>query len=453
MERKLHRARTLLNFALTSRRLYRIITEMVYARFSNTYGEPYLFLRTMISNPQLARLVRDVDITIEYETRAVGPHTPTAQDKKVIKEGLRALDIPYWKDCATDCYGSTEKDHGVMRNSTILLFTPNVTSIRIECSYEYETPCPVWVAFISRAVMGRFGNAHGFERLRSITIVMSLTDVIAVSPLFHIQSLRTLQLHRVRECSEYDDQLQPNYDEENIRKIQRLIPQACNNLEELVVENIFYTEDCLEALIASSRRLKVFKTRAATSNLLPESRRLPTSKSKTVIGMLGRHKTSLETLHVDRDDETDRDFPDKAHVRNNMKAFTSLKELSCPLAAIMTGKKDRFVERLPPSLVTFRTHFRNRTCDLDWIGGLEHMLANYEAHIPQLCELRVETPYYSQSEYKETVKRLARPSAKAGIVFSHAIRHYEYWHDPEDTVSESSESSDDVSMSSDEDRG
>lgn len=81
------------------------------------------------------------------------------------------------------------------------------------------------------------------------------------------------------------------------------------------------------------------------------------------------------------------------------------------------------------------------------------MLANYEAHIPQLCELRVETPYYSQSEYKETVKRLARPSAKAGIVFSHAIRHYEYWHDPEDTVSESSESSDDVSMSSDEDRG
>ena len=410
-----HQFQTLLNFGCTSHRFYEIITKKVYARFSNTFGEPTLFLRTIISNPRLARFIRDIDIRLEWETDVMPLHTPTAQDKKVIKEGLRELDIPHWKEWATKCYGDVN-DNGRLRNITILLFTPNVESIHISDEFEPEAPRPTWVDMISKAAIGAFGNTHGFQQLHSISVQLGPVTLKQIAPLFHMQSLRTLRLEGTLECNWLDDHKQPRYLKQNVQEIRHLIPPACNNVERLFLHDVFYTEDCLEVLVASARRLNAFKyfTSIHAVPIFP-----PTSKSKTVIGILDRHKASLETIRVSRCSSTDREHPDKSYLREDMKAFKSLKELSCPLSLIMLGPNDEFADRLPSSLETFRTFIRYDADDREYFGGLAHLVLSCQTHVPRLREVRVVTSHYWPKEFKELKEKFTRMCTDAGISFVH----------------------------------
>ncbi|KAH9860903.1 hypothetical protein IAQ61_010638 [Plenodomus lingam] len=95
--RKSH-LRTLINLARTNRRLHGLVTPEIFRRYHNSFGEPYLFLRTIISNPSLAELVHSVDIIYgSWVRRNRIKYKPNAQDKKIVKEGIRALGLPDWK--------------------------------------------------------------------------------------------------------------------------------------------------------------------------------------------------------------------------------------------------------------------------------------------------------------------------------------------------------------------
>lgn len=51
---------TLLALSLVSKPLHRIVSERIYKTFDSKFGEPYLYLRTIISNPNLGQSVRNV---------------------------------------------------------------------------------------------------------------------------------------------------------------------------------------------------------------------------------------------------------------------------------------------------------------------------------------------------------------------------------------------------------
>jgi hypothetical protein len=102
---------TLLSLALTSRRLYRIAIEKIYIGYDSHFCEPYLFLRTLVSKPELAGLVQKLNLTQGPRTlRGTVSYVPTARDKKTLKEGMRTLAIPGWKDWVADCNGDRITD-------------------------------------------------------------------------------------------------------------------------------------------------------------------------------------------------------------------------------------------------------------------------------------------------------------------------------------------------------
>lgn len=408
---------TLLNLAFTSRRLYRVVIDKAYAQFDSHFCEPYLFLHTLISNSQLAKLVNEVKIIFgQWALRKDTRHVPTAKDKKTIKEGLRASDIPGWKDWATECNEKRGSDEAV--HNAIMLHTPNVTSISIQDFTSTPSQHPAWVDVISKATMGAFGKTHRFEHLKSIKIHVRWSTLAQIAPLFRLQSLLILHLGGLLEC-DMDTYIGDSGDtkrrSELALKLQRLIPRGCNNIEELSLEHTYYNKCFLEVLVSSSRKLKAFKYEVSLDHLtaweIP-----PETNSRPMIKVLESQKASLETLRVFCDAQAEEETHGEIHVRDSMAEFTSLKHLSCPLGMIMPECSDTFAEKLPPSLLTFQTTIRQYTTDQKGIGALEHIIANSQTHTPRLQEVLVVIPH-SASWIKYNWEDLVRTSSEVGLDF------------------------------------
>ncbi|KNG48960.1 hypothetical protein TW65_04371 [Stemphylium lycopersici] len=408
---------TLLNLAFTSRRLYRVVIDKAYAQFDSHFCEPYLFLRTLISNSQLAELVNEVKIIFgQWTLRKDARHAPTAKDKKTIKEGLRSSDIPGWKDWATECNEEGGSDEAV--HNAILLYTPNVTSIGVQDFTSTPSQHPAWVDVISKAALGAYGKTHRFEHLQSIKIHVRWSTLAQIAPLFRIQSLLILHLGGLLECNMdtyTGDSGDTKRRSEHALKLQRLIPHGCNNIEELSLEHTYYSKRFLEVLVSSSRNLKAFKYEVSLDHLaaweIP-----PETNSMPMINVLESQKASLETLRVFCDAQAEEETHGEIHVRDGMTGFTSLKHLSCPLGMIMPECSETFAEKLPPSLLTYQTTIRQYTTDQKGIGALEHMIAYSQSHTPRLQEVQVVIPH-SASWIKYNWEDLVQISGEVGLGF------------------------------------
>jgi len=348
---------TLINLALTSRRFYRIVIGTVYARYNSHFCEPYTFLRTMVSNSQLAEFVHDVNITFGLWIHCRGRrYLPTAKDKKAIKEALRTLGTSDWKEWATQCNEDRSNDEALQ--TAILLHTPNVTSLSVLDGLSDRSRRRTWFDLISKAAAGTLSEqTHRFEHLRSIKVDTRTSSLFDLAPLFRLQSLRKLHLCEVPEYEMGECKNDHEDGERSALRLQRLIPRACNNLEELDLESTYYTKIHLEVLLSSPRYLKTFRYDVCLDHLsewpIPDGDRL-----KTLCGALDCQKASLETLHVFCDSIAEERTCSGIHLRDSLEGFVSLKQLSCPLGMIMNGVSDPFAERLPESLLTFRTLVR-----------------------------------------------------------------------------------------------
>jgi hypothetical protein len=444
---------TLLSLALTSRRLYRVVVEKIYLSYDSHFCEPYLFLRTLISNPQLADLVQNLNMTQGPQShRGNVPYLPTAQDKKVIKGGMRALAVPGWKDWTADCNGDRITNEPV--HNAILLHTPNITSLRVEDVARVEKRCPAWFELISKASVGTLTeHTHRFEYLRSIKVDVRSATLSQLAPLFRLQSLRHFEVGTVPEpsmgicvnCNErHGEKLQ------TIAKLRRLIPEACNNLEELYLEHTFYCMEILEVLLASPRQLKSFKYDV----LLDHISEAYVEEDLTLLTVLHHQRTSLETLNIFCDALAEGDTAGDIHLHDShhsLADFTSLKHISCPLSMIAPVCVDPLTERLPPSLLTFQTTIRRHTDDHGSLEELENMAAYYRSQTPQLKEVRV-VATQSAKWLKYDWQRLVGPFSEAGIDFvvqNGESDKYDFSDSWEESSTASSRSSDEVDLYSD----
>jgi hypothetical protein len=443
---------TLLSLALTSRRLYRIAIEKIYIGYDSHFCEPYLFLRTLVSKPELAGLVQKLNLTQGPRSRrGTVSYVPTARDKKTLKEGMRTLAIPGWKDWVADCNGDRITD--VTVHNAILLHAPNITSLRVEDVARVDTRCPAWVDVVSKSSAGTLsGHTHRFEHLRKISVDVRSANLNQLAPLFRLQTLHRLQLREISEpgmgncinCDEcHGEKIQ------TVPRLRRLIPEACNNLEELILEHTFYCIDILRVLLASPRQLKSFKYDVSLDHMSEEY----IQEDLPFATIFGRQRTSLEYIHIFCDALAEGETAGDINLHSSLADFQSLKHISCPLSMIAPPNIEPLFERLPPSLLTFRMTIRPLTKDQDSLCELENMAAYCPTHKTQLKEVRVVAPK-SAKWLKYDWERLVSPFSKAGIDFvvqnesDNEEDSSEGW---DDASSASSHSSDEVNLYSDED--
>jgi hypothetical protein len=76
---------SLLALSKTDRRFHRLAVGEMYVTFDTYHCEPFLFLRTLLSNTQLAELVKHANISERSILARHSRHIPDAQDKRLVQ--------------------------------------------------------------------------------------------------------------------------------------------------------------------------------------------------------------------------------------------------------------------------------------------------------------------------------------------------------------------------------
>ncbi len=368
---------TLLSLSSTTRHLHRVVSERLYATYDSYFCEPYLFLRTLISNPHLAENVRHAKF--RYGDGAHVDRTryrPNARDKKVIKEGMRALDFPDWKGWASRCnVDDIELD---ILHTAVLLHTPNLVSLDVEDGHISAYSKAKWPELIKKATMdGFFGRTHQFNNLKSVRIDAQNMVIHHLVPLLRLQSLRQLQLRELTEI------------ELDIRapaKLRRVLPKGCNNLEELILEECSLSFDSLTTLISSAQSLKSFRFHATQEDLILDD---PASMLQNA---LRRQADSLESLDIYNQPYYNDDNEALSH--GGLEKFPVLSKLKCPLCMVVdvhsAPSEANILGYLPPALTNLSLFIRQYTSEEMFLDVLEGMASEYATKVPNLRTLQLD---------------------------------------------------------------
>jgi hypothetical protein len=434
---------TLLSLSLTSRRLHRTVSDRIYATYDSYFCDSYLFLRTMITKPDLARSVRTAHFRYGKEAHLDRVrYIPNAQDKKILKQGMKMLDFPDWKTWATRC--NTDNIEFDILHTAIMLHTPNLTELHVEDNWISPYQDPKWIELIKKASRGdTFGHTHNFSRLESVRVDAKIMVLHQLAPLFHVPSLRRLHLQDLREA---------RLGRWPVPKLERAIPPGCTNIEELTLEECFINPDNLLALSKSMLGLKRFRY-----EIDPELQ-LPADTGSVLIDVLGLHAKTLEELHirvmhVDPITEED-ECVNALYMHGGLRPFVALRRLNCPLGSIVDmrpGAAADLTDELPPSLTNITIRVRACTKEHEHMKALEQ-LADCPNNSLRAIQLDVDIP---ATRFSYDWGLLVKLFSAAGVDF---VVHQdpddegfsEDWED-ESTDSEFSESSDEVDLYSDED--
>jgi hypothetical protein len=403
---------SLVGLSRTNRRFHRLVANELYASYNSYFCEPYLFLRTVITNADLANLVQHIDITYgKWAHRERERYMATAQDKKAVKEGLKALGIPDWKNWVTDCNtNSVELD---ILHTAILMQTPNISSINIrdgQIGNFLGPKIPKWIDLFRRAnFKTSLGNMHQFQNLRTLRIEVDELSLSQLAPIFRTPSLRKLHFKSLIEYNRGGEQADAI--------LRYLIPQRCNNLEELQLEQSVLHTDVIDAIVRSARSLKTFNYEMSLDSvpflLDPDE----VVDSKKLVVALHSQKTSLENLLFTTDSDPEVNFPGAFNFHEGLREFSALKHLSCPLGSIVNvtmGSAATLIDKLPLSLIKFHAIVRKHSTDKDVLHTLEHATADFSTDMPLLQEIRL-TVDMPGSWLKYDWARLITPFSRTGI--------------------------------------
>tara|TARA_R110002003_G_scaffold351_9_gene18932 strand:+ start:12362 stop:13705 length:1344 start_codon:yes stop_codon:yes gene_type:complete len=385
---------TLLSLSITNRRFHRLVAKPLYASFNSFFCEPYLFLRTVITSPHLAQLIQHAKITYGGFARCKR-YKPILQDKRILRQGLRALGIPDWGTWANKCHNPFDDISDIIQ-STILMYTPKLKSLGVK-GERYNEKCirnHKWIEMIKRANLGTpIGPHHSFECLRYLSIEVANSTLMDLAPVFQTPSLRVLTL------------IYLNGDNENdLGALTMRIPLHCNNLEELHILNGLVSTSVLEIMLSSARGLKrlsyelelMFKSRSTYQDNVPG-----------LVETLACQRPTLESLSFACDERAELHFRGAANLYKGLRNFPALKHLSCPLNSIADTRQRvssaPLAQKLPPSLQALGVTLRRNSDGVDFVAraNLERMAATCSTYAPDLktVRIRVEKLLGLQEEY------------------------------------------------------
>lgn len=447
---------TLISLSRVNRHFHGLVAAELYATYNSHFCEPYLFLRSIVSNADLARHVRHVDITYgEKAYRQCKRYVANAQDKKAIKDGLRASGIADWKTLASLC--NTDRVELENIYAAIIMQTPKISSMIIDAGWLWsygESGNPDWVNLFKKAnSRASSGLKHKFEHLRSLTVENSNLRLSQLAPALRTPSLRKLSLKGLVE-HEYGDR-------NTEQTLQKLIPCRCNSIEELYLKQSLLKNNILALVVGASQHLKVFSYDMSLDNTGEEFYDNDLG-SMTPVEALESQSHSLESLTFLKDIRATEDLPRTFDLRRSLRSFSSLTYLKCQLESIVV---DDFLaaslpERLPPALRALHVSLDDGN-PFDPLLGLKHLATGYTIHNPVLEEVRL-MPLsihrgYHAYDYPGTTALFARTEVRliyqANVDFDgdwspHRTTAWGVHAVPDDEVS--SESSGEISLYSDD---
>ena len=242
---------SLVSLSRTNRRLHNLVVEKLYASFDSFFCAPYPFLRSVMSDQQLAARIRSMTFKYGVQVHAErAPYQPSAADKKIIKEGLKkVLGVPAWKAWASDC-----NDPGAEQEllyATILMHTPNVVALDIDDG-NVPYKIPKWLDLIRWVVNGsHVDRLHRFTHLKSIRIDVWFLKLRHLAPIFRLQSLRRVRMVGLIDANEAE--------ERKTTELERLVPPASSPVEELSFRDSFVDIGALSTVLGYIRGLKHFE--------------------------------------------------------------------------------------------------------------------------------------------------------------------------------------------------
>jgi hypothetical protein len=439
---------SLVSLSRTNRRFRRLVIGKIYASYNSHFCEPYLFLRTVINNSNFANLVKHADFTYGiWAHRERQRYTANAQDKKVVKEGLKALGISDWKNLATQC--NTDSVELDTLYTAILMQIPNISSLIIRDGQMkiMGSMSPKWIDLIRKANLGSsdLGRVHRFKHLQTLRVEIHELTLTSLAPIFRIPSLRKLYLKGL-----FEDEDGRNRAEQTL---QYIIPQGCNSLEELHVEHGFLQNDILRVVLASARSLKAF-----SYDLLVDSLQYYIEEedlgSTTLMAALRCQQTTLESLSFTNDPDAEERLYSVTNLFEGLKEFSAMKHLSCSLGSMLDENEREdmtLAEKLPPSLTTFRATMD--TSSENQIRGLEQLASYSFTHIPLLSQVRIESELLFTYDWSRLVAAYSRTDINFAIEALDEDESSFYSPIPDGVPAlsdtESSESSGEVSLYSD----
>jgi hypothetical protein len=370
---------SLLALSKTSKRLNRLVVQELYTTFSTWDHEPYLFLRTLLSNPHLAKSVKHANVPRRTTEGCETRHIPDSQDRSIIEEGFRLAGFANWEQLAGVCNGK-DADCNIIC-AAIVQQTPNLISLEIDFRSERaisDVLQSAWISLLEQATSTlAVVKTPSFRHLLSVSITCQNWAIGKISPLFHLPSLQDLWIH----CTVVADE----GEERGAETLRKLVLPRCNNLKSIRFDSCFIQADMLAILIASAKELKTFWYKILLKHQDFELKDQSKLADMKLNEMLDIHKHSLETLIID-DSETDTQSLIGLGLQQGLRQFTALKDLCCPLNRIICPGSHAMslAEKLPPSLFGFGPTISRHKKDLDLLGALENLSKVYKQHTPFL---------------------------------------------------------------------
>jgi hypothetical protein len=370
---------TLLALSRTNKRFYRLAAQELYAKLEIYKADPYPLLRTMLTSPHLAKLVKHVVLYDKSTSSDYKRYVPDAQDKRIIEEGLRSADILHWRELAAEC----NKEHCELQFvcAVTTLCMPNLVSLT---AYRFEkrnsdSSLLAWLSLLKHAaIQTSFDCASSLEHLQSVSITANGFSILKLPAVFWIPSLRKLRLDDLVVADEGE--------ERGAQLLQNLVPPQCNNLEAIRFENCFIQADMLAILIASSRSLKEFWYHISLKDQRFEPRRQSELADMKLSRMLDNHTESLDTIIVINDSEEDAQSHVAMDLQEGLRKFTALKNVCCPLNMLIGPVRTTtsLAEKLPPLLYGFGVDVSRHSKDMDLLDALEQLSSVYKDYTPFL---------------------------------------------------------------------
>lgn len=188
------RMKTLTRLSLVNHRLHELVEPFIYTAIEGEQATPALFLRTMITRPELGAKVKDLSISLCY--RSGRRYLPTLDDKRIFEKGLEELAVPSWRQWASECSKDPRGQDGDDYDSlwaTCMLYMPALTQLRVFQHQDRNNPRSAWLEVLAAAVHPPTSSRmHRFNNLKRIEISITKARLIDYLPLFLLSSLESL---------------------------------------------------------------------------------------------------------------------------------------------------------------------------------------------------------------------------------------------------------------------
>lgn len=231
----------LIKFCMANRRLYSIVTPIIYKEFSTAYGDEVRFMETITAQPRLAKHIKRLQWIDENDTW--DDHSATDYEvtkRETIARNLNDTPVMYHKQLGIACEHASGGTLHVALLAAAMCLSPNLESLTATLTTSGASRIrwneTVWL-----------GAAHGFANLHTVRLRLRRSSSMDLNALFLLPSIRTLDMSHV-------DRMKSDPP----KTVWLPPPPKCSNVEVLLFRESNVEIDILAPAVKACKKLKTF---------------------------------------------------------------------------------------------------------------------------------------------------------------------------------------------------